>query len=132
MIHVARANSHRVDTTHQIYSTKLAGLAEESLRILRKVQSRSDSIATKSAEHRDMVNNDNFHLRDAVLRERAQSISFEIKLKIAQITRLEDELDDLAAEVASVKEDLEWIVAGRSGCADTEMTGSDGVLIADD
>lgn len=118
---------HRVDTTPQIYSMKLADLAKESSRILCKVQSRSTSIVTKGAEHRDMVHNDSFHVGDADLRDQAQLISFEIQMIVQQILHWEDKLEDLATEVASVEEDLEWIVAGRLACADAEMAGSDGV-----
>jgi hypothetical protein len=129
---VAKANSYRVDTTPQVYSTKLAGLKKKSLHILRKVQSISTSIMTKCAEHRDLVHEENFHVGDAALRERALSLSEGIKNKVTQMSRWEDKFDDLGLEVASVEEDLKWIVAGRSAHADGETAGPGDVPIAVD
>jgi hypothetical protein len=129
---MARTKWHRVDTTHQVYSENLAGLGKKSLHILHKIQSLSTSIATKSAEHRDMLNNDNFYVRDAVLRERALSISEEIWTKNDQIFRWKDDFDDLAMKIASVEDDLGWIEAGRSALADAEMAVPEDVPIAVD
>jgi len=91
MTRISKADPGRVDTTPEIYSTKLAGLTNERLRILHKIQSGSTSMAIQSAEHRDMVNNDNFYVGDSVLQEHAQSALAEkpekpeIKMGLGQI-----------------------------------------------
>ena len=79
-----------------------------------------------------MVNNDNFHVGEAVLREQALSISCEIQSKVGQISLLQDKLGELATEVASAEENLEWIVAARSACTDVETAGSGDVTIVAD
>ena len=117
MIRIAKANPGRVDTTPEIYSTKLADLTNESLRILQRLQSRSTSVATKSAEHRDMVNSDNFHIGDSDLMEQARSISAEIEQDLDQISNWEIELQNLAGQISRMTEVLEWVTAERSSYA---------------
>lgn len=103
----------------------LSDLADESLCLLHKVQSKSTSVATKSAKHRDMVNNDNFHVEDSVLREQARSTSAEIQVSLQQIFGWEKEIEDVAKKIASTTEALEWIVAERSTYAQAETPVSD-------
>lgn len=133
MLCVARANSCRADTTHQIYSTKLAGLAQESSRISREYQSSSTSLVTKDAEYRDMHDNYYFHGGDAALRKQALlSIYGEIQFEVGHNSLLQDLLGGLTTEVASVEEDLEWVAAERAAHAAAAVAGTEEVPIVVD
>jgi hypothetical protein len=129
---VERANFYRADTTHHIYTTKLAGLANESSRIHREYQSSSASIATKDAEYHAMAYNYNYHGGDAFLLEQALSLDREIQFKVGQNSLLLDKLGELATEAASVKEDLEWVEAGRPAYAEAAVAGTEEVPIVVD
>lgn len=72
-----------------------------------------------------MVNIDNLHVGDAILREQALSISCEIEFKVGQTSLFQDKLGELATEVASVEKDLKWIAAGRSAYAEAAVAGTE-------
>ena len=105
---------HRVDTTQEAYSNKLADLTNQRSQIVRKTQERSTWAAAKSAEYRDIVNNDNFFEEDSPLREQARLMSGEVEMRFHEILEWENELMDLRKEITFTKEYLRWVAESRS------------------
>ena len=83
---------HRVDITQKAYSKKLADLTDQRSQIVRKIQDRSTWAAAKSAEYRDIVNNDNFCEENSPLREQARLMSGEVEMRFREILEWENEL----------------------------------------
>lgn len=105
---------YRTDTTQEVHSKKLADLTHQRSQIVRKIQDRSTWAAAKSAEYRDIVNNDNFFEEDSDLREQARTMSGEVEMKFHDILEWENELIDLGKEITATGDYLRWVVESRS------------------
>lgn len=124
IICTAKANLHRADTTHEVYSKKLADLENKSSLALRKAKDESTRVAAKSAEHRDIVNDANFHVGNSDLWKQGRSVSGEIGLGLRRISTLERGIERLQVDIESTKEDLHWIAEIRSAHAEAEVAGT--------
>lgn len=96
-----KSNMHRVDTTRAVYSKKLADLTNEVSRALRKAQDESAWVAAKSAEHRDILNDQTFHVGNSDLWTQARSISYEIDPGLRRISDLKSGLERSQERIAS-------------------------------
>jgi hypothetical protein len=129
MEHIAEADSYRVDNTHEVYSKKLAKLENSCRLTVRKLRIESTWLAAKSAEHCDIVNNEDFLLENSDLWERSLSMADEIELGFYKISDLNSALGRLKRDIASTKEHLAWVVEARSVHAGAKVASSDEATI---
>jgi hypothetical protein len=81
---------------------------------VRKIQERSTWAAAKSAEYRDIVNNDEFFDEGSDLREQARLMSGEVEWRFHEVLEWEIKLMDLRKEIISTEGYLRWVAEGRS------------------
>lgn len=110
----AKANPHRFDNTHEVYSIKLADLMNKRSRTVRKIKSRSTWAAAKSAEYRDLVNNDDFFDEGSALQEQARMMSAKVESGFHDIIGWEVELMLLKDEVTTTENYLRWVAESDS------------------
>jgi hypothetical protein len=109
-----------------VIATKLTDLSSKRSRTRRKIQDKSKWTATKIAQYRDIVNNDNFFAQGSDLRRQARSMSFEIEQGFRDIDSWDGTLANLERAITTEEEYLTWVSEKRLARAGAKLAAGDG------
>jgi len=93
---------------------------------VRKIQDKSKWAAAKSAEYRDIANNEDFFVQGSNLRKQARSTCIEVEYAFRKIYEWGNKLMDLENEITTTEEYLTWVSEKRTARAEAETAAVDG------